>query len=176
MNLLDILLAGLVSAGALWGLIKGFVRITAMLVTLVVGGIVAARCYAPVAGVVAQVITNPALQRYVAMTIVFVGFALVVGLLARWITHWVVAVELGWLNRMAGLAAGAALGFATGALLISMLTVWLPENDTLFEASRLYPRWLAMLRQAQAVLPPELSARFDQYYQHMRDQATRQPK
>ena len=176
MNLLDVLLAGLILAGALWGLIKGFVRITAMLVTLVAGGIVAARCYAPVAGVVAQVITNPALQRYVAMTIIFVGFALAVGLLARWITHWVVAVELGWLNRMAGLAAGALLGFATGALLISMLTLWLPKNDTLFEASRLYPRWLALLRQAHAVLPPDLAARFDQYQQHMRDQATRLPR
>jgi membrane protein required for colicin V production len=176
MNLLDMLLAGLVVAGALWGLLKGFVRITAMLVTLVVGGIVAARCYAPVAGVVAQVITNPTLQRYVAMTIVFVGFALVVGLLARWITHWVVAVELGWLNRMAGLAAGAALGFATGALLISLLTVWLPENDTLFEASRLYPRWLALLRQAETVLPPNLTAHFNLYYQHIRDGAGRLPR
>jgi membrane protein required for colicin V production len=176
MNLLDVILVGLVGVGALWGLIKGFVRIMAMLVTLVAGGLVAARCYAPVAGVVAQIITNPTLQRYVAMGIVFLGFAIVVGLLARWITHWVVAVELGWLNRLAGLVGGAALGFATGALLISILTVWLPQDDTLFEASRLYPRWLALLRQAQAVLPPDLVARFDQYYQHARANAASLPR
>ena len=101
------------------------------------------------------------------MIVVFVGFAILTGLIARLVMRGVAAAELGWLNRLAGLVTGAALGFALGGLLIATLTMWLPPESSVLNGSTLYPHWLAALQQAERTLPDNVAAHLERYQTYL---------
>jgi len=163
MNLLDLGVLGLLIVGTAWGGLRGFVRIAAILITVVLGSVVAARCYQPVAQFFGAFTDSNVIQDYGGMSVVFVGFAVLTGVIARLVMRGVVAAELGWLNRLAGLVAGAALGVALGGLLIATLTMWLPPESGVLNGSALYPHWLTALQQAERALPNEVAAHLERY-------------
>ncbi len=137
MNLLDIALTGLLALAALLGALKGAARIVAGLAGLLVAAWAAHR-FAPAAG---QLLTANGVGVGVAGIVAYAAvFAVVVGLfaVAGWLaTRTLAAAALGWVNRLAGAAAGVVLGLLLGAGLVLATAALLGGDAPLFTRSHL---------------------------------------
>jgi len=137
MNPLDIALAGILALAALLGVLKGAARIVAGLAGLLVAAWAAHR-FAPVAA--RLLVDNGAPQGGAGIAAYVVIFAVVVGLfaVAGWLaTRGLAAAALGWVNRLAGAAAGLVLGILLGAGLVLATAALLGGDAPLFTRSHL---------------------------------------
>jgi len=137
MNSLDIALASLLALVALLGVLKGAARIVAGLAGLLVAAWAAHR-FAPAAAHILVANGAPAgvagIAAYAAIFAVVVGIFAVAGWLA---TRGLAAAALGWVNRLAGAAAGLVLGLLLGAALILATAALLGGDAPLLARSQL---------------------------------------
>lgn len=164
MNILDLILLVLILILGIWGTSKGLVRMIAMAISIFVGSIVAVRFYPSIQNLIDVFVGNGQLSKYLSMIIVFIGFAFLVSLLAKLIQKFIKAVELAWLNRLGGFAAGCVIGFIISSLIIIFLTVWLPPDNSYLNKSVLYPVWVDTVEKAKPLIPACYRENFSSNY------------
>jgi len=164
MNVLDLILIVLIIICGLWGTKKGLVRMVAMAISLFVGSMLAARFYPYIQNLIVVFTGKGLLSKYFSMIIVFIGFAFLVGLLVKLIQKFIKAVELAWLNRLGGFFFGCAIGFILSSLIIVILTVWLPPDNSHLNKSVLYPVWVDTVEKAKPLIPSYYRENFSSNY------------
>jgi membrane protein required for colicin V production len=120
MNWLDIVILVIIVIPTLIGLKVGIIKALLTVAGVIVGIILAGRCYESLAGVL-TFISQPSIAKIVAFAIILIGVILVAVIVAA-VVKWVIsAMLLGWVNRLGG----AVLGFVLGALFSgAILTMW----------------------------------------------------
>ena len=141
--MIDLVLAAVIGASALFGLLRGFIGALASLLAWLLAGWVAFHYGAQVAGILAEGGTPGATELFGGYALSFIVVMIVVGLIGWLVRLLVKAVGLSALDRLLGLA----LGLARGALVACILVLLAGFTDLPRE-----PSW-AQSRLVPALLP-----------------------
>ncbi len=117
---LDIVILVVVAVATFTGLRIGIIKAALSLAGLIVGVVLAGRCYAPLAERL-TFIQQDSVADGVAFAIILIGVMIVTSVLASLLKWAASAVMLGWVNHLGG----AVFGLFLGAILCgALLTIW----------------------------------------------------
>lgn len=159
MNALDyaVLIFLLICLGA--GFIRGAIRELVYILGWVVGFILAQSFAVDGAAVLAEWIGEPLGRYVVAWLLIFIVVLMLFSLIGSLIAGAVRKLGLGGLDRLGGVAIGAAKGVLVLVLLAMMAGLTTLPSSTLWKQSTLSP-WLERAAlQAKTLLPADLAAR-----------------
>ncbi|HEY3177069.1 MAG TPA: CvpA family protein [Candidatus Polarisedimenticolia bacterium] len=163
----DVIVVILLAGFALFGLLRGMVRLVFGFAAVILGWILGLRWCETVAVPLRRIVPSSGGgagfggHRIAAFILIFLGVVIAVGVLAWLVTRALGAVKLGWLNRMAG----AALGLLVGILVLCAATVPLlalsaPDGGSLMQGSRLAPYAVAGGEYLKVAAPEPIRERF----------------
>ncbi|HEY2104180.1 MAG TPA: CvpA family protein [Candidatus Binataceae bacterium] len=170
MNGLDVAIVIIGGLGVLSGLRRGVLRMATSIIALA-GAIYFASIYYPQARdltlkYVPMTPTSAAVAGYVLVfLIVFVVVQTAGGVLTRLVR----TASLGWVDRLAGGAAGGAIAIAIMGMALMLLTAALPTNSDLLKQSQLAPPVLRYTDLLMAYIPAEVKV----LYEHKRKELMR---
>ncbi|GGD37289.1 CvpA family protein [Pseudoxanthomonas indica] len=152
MTSLDLVLAGVILASALFGLFRGFISALASLLAWVLAGWAAFHYGAAVAVLLAEGGTPEATELFGGYALCFIAVMIVVGLIGWAVRLLVKAIGLSSLDRLLGLALGAIRGvFIAVVMVLLMAFTALPRGPGwqqaqllphLIPAAQWLSRWL----------------------------------
>jgi membrane protein required for colicin V production len=167
MNGFDI--AVLVVAGILVvvGLLQGVIRILVGMAALVVAFVLASRLHQPLAD---MFVDEPnGWVRVGVYILIFLGVMLAGGLVAYLLRALFKAAMLGWADRLAG----AALGLAATALILSLLILplvaYVPQGDSLLAGSLLAPYLVVVSDLFHKLAPAEMQEYYRRGVEELRE-------
>ena len=142
MKILDILLIIIVGYCFLRGIFRGLIKELAAIVG-VLGGLYAAYGYYPLlAKELSRWITNPGYLNILSCLLLFFAVYLVVSLVGVMIKYLMNITFLGWTDRIGGAFFGTVKGGLLAAVLILVLTSFLPRNAPLLRDSLTAPQMI----------------------------------
>lgn len=135
MNLLDYVLAGIVGYCLIRGVFRGLIKELSSIVG-VMGGFYAAYSYYPqLAKYLANWVTDPGYLKIISFLAIFILVFLVVSFAGMIIKYLMNIAFLGWTDRLFGLLFGSAKGVLIIAVLLLVLTTFLPKNAAILRKS-----------------------------------------
>ena len=147
MNLLDILLLLIVAYCLVRGVSRGLVRELSSIIG-VFGGIYASYTYyGHLAKLLSPWISKPVYQNILSCLLLFITVYLVISVIGTMIKYFMNIVFLGWTDRLCGAFFGAIKGAMICAVVILILTTFLPKNTPILSES-LAARHLMKVRAA----------------------------
>jgi membrane protein required for colicin V production len=150
MNQLDFVILAVVALGAIYGLLRGVLRMATSVVALAAGVYIASIYYPRVAGFAEQWFDlGPAAAAAVGYVVVFVAVFAVVAAVGEAFGRLLHIVRLGWIDRLCGAAVGVAVSGALVGLFLMILTALLPVDAAMLRQSKLTP---IMLRYAEILI------------------------
>jgi membrane protein required for colicin V production len=162
-NWLDIVLAAAVVASVIIGLIKGFVRELIGLIVIILGIIVAARFFGPVAKIAGKFISNPAAANFIGFLLVFLVVLIIGGILSGFIAK-LTKRGLGLVNNLLGGVIGFLEGIlVAGAVVFALLAF--PVNKSALMGSRLSPLVYQVTKTVVQFIPQELKDQIKTAYE-----------
>jgi membrane protein required for colicin V production len=172
MNGLDIALVVVVIAFALYGAVKGFVRLVLGALALATGIFLGCWYNAPVAGLLSGVITSEPVRRFTALALILIATIAAFTVLVWFITKTLEVVHLRWFDRISGAVAGLALACVLTALLLVPLAAYLPADNAMMNGSALSPYVLKVSSLVTSFVPADLRQRFEDSMERMKDAGT----
>lgn len=156
MNGLDYAVAALIAFGAISGLFQGALRMATSAASLVAGFYVASLHYGHAAAIVhAQFGTGPAVSAVLGYVAVFLAVFVAVQIAGLVATRFMRLIRLGWLDRLAGGAIGAAIAAVIAGVCLMLMTVAMPVNAEILRQSKFVPVVLEYNETLIALIPPE---------------------
>lgn len=152
MNWLDIFVLVTALSLAVAGLAKGAVKLVLPMIGLAVGVVAAMRFYQPLADNVLS--SDSTVARFAAFAIILVAILVVTAIVANLVTKALSMIMLGWLNRLAGVAVGLALGAVISLVLILLASNYMDLQQTL-QDSKLASRLLDALPFVLKLVPED---------------------
>jgi len=171
---LDYLLAIVLAASVLAGLLKGIARSLVGLLAVIVGFLCGLWFYGVVGALFYEYLSSRQLAHFVGFVLIFLGVvllgSLIAGLLAR-LLKW---ANLSWLDRLMGAAFGLARGALLGAAIVLAIMAFAPKPPPQSVAgSRLAPYLMGTSRLIVAAAPYEVRRGFRQSYERLKELAAR---
>jgi len=167
MNWLDITIAAVIALFTLVGFSRGLVSQIFSIAALLGGLIIGFILYDVLGDVFIKerLVENKSVAD-VGGFIVLAFAAYVIIQTAGWMTTRLIGtLQLSWLNRICGGAAGALMGSVTAFLLSSCLSLFYPQNDPVFKSSVLLP----YLNDAALIAKDALPEDFEKSFNDARD-------
>ncbi len=156
MNSLDIIFLILIGASVLYSFIRGLVREVFSFLAIIMGFFGASYGYLAMANWLGRWMGNETLAQVLSFAILFVLIALGLGLLGRVLSRLVKKMDLGWADRMGGAAFGFIKAIFLIAIILLVLTAFLPPRSKLLSESEVSPVALTIARQLSYLVPEKL--------------------
>lgn len=169
MNGLDIAIVVVLIAFALYGAVKGMVRLILGALALAIGIFLGCWYNAPVAGLLSGVITSEPVRRFTALVLILIATVAAFTVLVWFITKTLEVAHLRWIDRVTGAVAGLALACVLAALLLVPLAAYLPADSAMMNGSALSPYVLKVSSLAKSIVPADLRQRFEESTQRMKE-------
>ncbi len=141
MHWLDLVIIAFIIIGAVYGLIKGLIRGLFGIIALIGGIWIAARTYRQVASYLP--FANETLCNIVSFIIIFLLVAVVVALIAFFISKIVHFAFLGWVDRIFGLVFGILIGIFVNWVICILILTFAPGGKDLIKSTRFAPKILS---------------------------------
>lgn len=167
MNSLDIAFLVILAVSVFFSAWKGFLRIAASLVGIVVGTALAGRVY-PSLQPLTRHVASPPWDAVVAFLTVFFGVLLLCMLAAMVVARFMEKAHLRLLDRVMGALLGFARGWLVCVVVILALTVFPIQSYSVVE-SKLAPYLMVMGRYVAYVLPRDLRLNYEKRYAEIYD-------
>ena len=158
MNSLDIIFLVLISVSVLYSFIRGLVREIFSFFAIILGFFGASHTYSTFANWLGKWIGNETLAQILGFTILFVLIAFSLGLLGRILSRLVKKMDLSWADRLGGGVFGFLKAILLIAIILLVLTAFLPSRSKLVSESRVSPVVLAITRQLSYLIPAKFRA------------------
>jgi membrane protein required for colicin V production len=166
MNNLDYVILAIIVLGALYGLGRGAIRMTASILALVIGIVAASIWYKPLGTLFEQHFAiGPIAASVLAYVLIFLASATVIEMIGRRMVSLLQIINLNWIDRLGGALLGAALAAIFAGIDVALLSDALAPNSPILQNSRLAPVLLSYNQQIAARIPPEIK----QLYEEKRD-------
>lgn len=137
MEIIDIIILVLVGVGIIQGLMKGFLKQLAAIVGLVAGLLIARALFGVVAQHVVDALgTSVTIAQILSFILIWVIVPLICILIASVLTKALDAINLGWLNRLAGGMFGAIKMLLLAGLAIHVLEYIDPKSEIISETKK----------------------------------------
>ncbi len=151
-NVFDLALAVILGVFTIRGFIYGFFAELSGLVGLIGGVILAKQYYRDLASVITDYLSAGSWAHILAYVVILCGTMAVAALLASLLSKLFSAVQLGWLDHLAGGLAGFLKGFILSALLVTAFTYVLGDVDFM-RSSLLTPLIREYTQELRSILP-----------------------
>lgn len=162
MNTLDVVFLVVIGASVIYSLIRGLIKEIFSFLSVILGFIGASYGYSPLAHWLGRWVTNETLVQILSFAVLFFLIALGIGLLGRILSRLVHKGGLAWADRMGG----AAFGFLKAVLLIAIillvLTAFLPPKSKILLESKLSPPALSIARGLSFLVPEKFHGLYSQ--------------
>jgi membrane protein required for colicin V production len=168
MNSFDIVLLVLACVLVLVGVIKGLVRILIGLAALIAAFALAARYHDPLAERLSGLEFGEEPLKLLAYVMIFLGVMLAGAVTAFLVRKLLKAAMLSWADRLAGATLGLVAAMLTAALLILPLVAYSPHSERILGNSILAPYVTVVADLANALVPDDLSRRYDEKIDELR--------
>ena len=160
MNLLDLVLAAIVGYCLVRGVFRGLIKELSSIIG-VAGGFYAAYTYYPLlAKQLVHWITNPGYRHIISFLIIFTVVCVVVSILGVVIKYLMNIAFLGWTDRFSGALFGTIKGVLITAVVILVLTTFLPKKATIIEKSWIAQNTMRISAFLVKVTPREMKQSF----------------
>ena len=156
MNTLDTIFLILIGASVLYSLIRGLVREIFSLLSLILGFFGASYSYSTLSQWLRRWISNETLAEILSFALLFILIALAVGLLGRLLSRLMHKGGLGWADRMGGAAFGFLKAILLVAIIVLVLTAFLPAKSKILLESKVSPAAMAIARGLSFLVPEKL--------------------
>lgn len=162
MNTLDVIFLILIAASVIYSLIRGLVREIFSFLSFILGFFGASYGYSTAANWLKRWLDNEILAQILGFAILFVLIALAISLLGKALSGLVKKMDLGWADRVGG----AAFGFLKAVLLIAIillvLTAFLPPKSNTLTESKISPAALAIARGLSILVPEKFRVAYSE--------------
>ena len=162
MNTLDVVFLILIAASVIYSLIRGLVREIFSFLSLILGFFGASYGYSALANWLKRWVENEILAQILGFAILFLLLALAISLLGKALSGLVKKMDLGWADRVGG----AAFGFLKAVLLIAIillvLTAFLPPKSKVITESKISPAALAIARGLSILVPEKFRVAYSE--------------
>jgi len=158
MNSLDIIFLILIGLSVIYSFIRGLVREIFSFLAIILGFFGACHTYSTLANWLGKWIANETLTQILAFAILFVLIAFSLGLLGRALSSLVKKMDLRWADRLGGGAFGFLKAILLIAIILLVLTAFLPSRSKIVLESRVSHVVLAITRQLTYLIPAQFRA------------------
>ncbi len=156
MNTLDIIFIVLIFASIIYSLVRGLVREIFSFLSIILGFFGASYGYPVLARWLKGWTASETLAQILGFAILFFAAALAVGLAGRVLSRTVHKGGLGWADRMGGGAFGFLKAILLVAIVVLVLTAFLPPKSGLLVDSKVSPAALTIARGLSFLVPEKL--------------------
>ena len=138
---------------------RGFVREVYIVMSVLIGSILAAWLYRPIGNLFKDVVRTENVALFLGFSLIFAA-TLLAGALATWlVTRFMKLAKLQWADRLLGAAFGFIRGWMIGAVILLGLTAFEVQTERV-RNSHLAPYFLPGSRAIAVITPYELKAKF----------------
>ncbi len=156
MNTLDIILFIIISGSIIYSLIRGLVREIFSLLSIIFGFLGASYASGLLGRWLSRWISNETLALIIAFLILFMLIALIISLLGKTLSRAVKKMDLGWADHMGGAAFGFIKAILLIAIILFIMTAFLPPKSKLLSESVVSPVAINITRGLSFLLPEKL--------------------
>jgi len=162
LNGLDYTIIAVIGLGVIYGFSRGALRMVTSLLSLI-GGLYAASLYHGAAADIAgrEFGAGTATARIIGYVAVFVLVFIAIEIVGNMVIRLVQLVRMGWIDRLIGGAAGAALATIALGFVIMAMMVLLPPRAEILKNSQLAPELLNWDNRLLDRIPPELKEQYE---------------
>ena len=164
MNILDVIIICILGYSLIRGIFRGLIKELASIVGVLAGLYAARMYYAPVSGLLAKWITNVAYREIAGFFIVFCGVLLVVGILGIIIKYVLKIVSAGWIDRLLGSVFATVKAVLIAAVLLLVLTTFLPKRTSVVKDSMLAPHVMTLSGEIVNLIPGDMKQKFSEKF------------
>ena len=162
MNAFDVVVIALLVLFALYGAVKGLVRLLLGFAAILLALALGAWFHVELAAKLPEWIHGDAARKLAATGLIFFGTLVVAAIVIWAIQKALAAVKLRWVDRLTGALLGAALGCLLVASAMVPLTAFLPPGNLLVQESAIAPYVLQISSALRLLVPKDLKARFEE--------------
>jgi len=153
MNLLDIIFLALAAASVIYSLVRGLTREIFSFLAVVLAFFGAGYGYSRAAGWLQEWVHQETLAQILGFAAIFLLVALAVSLLGRLLSGAIHKGGLGWADRVGGAAFGLLKAVLLIAIILLVLTAFLPPRSEILRESKVSPAALAVARGLSYLVP-----------------------
>jgi len=139
MNILDYIVIGILAFALVRGFARGLILEVAAVLGLLAGFVMAAQYHSALADVLRSRFPSLSHAVFLGYALVFLAAWLAVALLGLLASKLARALLLGWADRLLGAAVGLFKGFLAAAVLVTVLTLFLPGGSQILGRPLLAP-------------------------------------
>ncbi len=158
MNTLDIIFLILIGVSVLYSLIRGLVREVFSFLVIILGFCGASYGYLAMANGLIRWVENETLAQIFGFVSLFILLALAITLLGKALSHFVKKTNLSLGDHLGGGAFGFIKAIFLIAVILLVLTAFLPPRSKVLSESKVSPHVLAIARQLSFLVPEKLRA------------------
>jgi membrane protein required for colicin V production len=156
MSTLDIIFLVLIGASVIYSLIRGLVREIFSFLAVILGFFTASWGSAAMATWLRRWIEHETLAQILGFAILFVLVAFCISLLGKVLSRLLKKMDLGWADRIGGAAFGFLKATLLVAIILLVLTAFLPPKSRLLSDSQVSPIALNIARGLSFLVPENL--------------------
>ncbi len=160
MNAFDIFLVIVIGYCLIRGIFRGLIKEVSGIVGVVAGFWGAYTYYPRVAGLLGDLISEPAYRNIIGFLLIFCAVLILVSIVGVVIKYLMRIAFLGWVDRICGGLFGLLKGVLIGAVVLMTLTAFLPKGAPVVRDSLLAPRITAISATLARITPKDLRAEF----------------
>ncbi len=153
MNTLDVIFLVIIFASIIYSLIRGLVREIFSLLAIIFGFLGASYGSTIVGRWLSRWISNETLALIVGFLILFVLIALLISLFGKTLSRAVKKMDLGWADHMSGAAFGFIKAILLIAIILLIMTSFLPPKSKLLSESVVSPVAINITRGLSFLVP-----------------------
>jgi len=158
MNALDVAFLILIGISVVYSFIKGLVREIFSLLAIVLGFLGASYGYPMLAAWLRRWVENETLAFILGFAILFLAIAFSLTLIGKLLSNFVRSMDLSWADRLGGAAFGLLKAIFVIAVILLVLTAFLPAKSKILRESVIAPNVLAIARGLSWIVPQRLHA------------------
>lgn len=169
MNVLDIIMVLILILCVIRSLSRGFIKEIFSILGVIIGVLIASRYYYLLSPCFGRYISSQEYIDLFSFTLVFLSVFLTMMLLGILLKALLKVMFIGWVDHTLGGIFGLLRGMIYVALLVWVLTTFLPKGSDLMEKSRLSPYITHISKTFVVMIPPKLERVFNEKQQALRE-------
>lgn len=169
MNILDIIIIAVIVVCFIHGAFRGLIKEVSSIIGVFAGFYAAFQYYPLLADQIAQWFTEANIANLVSFLVIFLVIFFLVTFLGILIREGLAVASLGWVDQAAGFIFGFLKGVLLIAVLLVILTSFLPQDARLLKDSRLAPYTMQIAEGLVKLVPAELKTKFYDHLKSLKD-------
>lgn len=158
MNWMDILMLVVVAISVFFGVKRGLIKEIFALLALILGIIIASRSYAFGGGLLVRVIPSVNLSNIIGFIVIFFLVVILLILAGRLLKELIQTVQLGWIDRIGGVAFGLFRGAVVVGVALTLINKYpILGSEIWVHDSSLASFFIQFIAYLWGLVPPHLS-------------------